>query len=58
MEETGEAPGLLRYPKENQFPDFICTADYIPDGEDGSAYCKRVLGVNPGGGPMNRAAAE
>jgi phthalate 4,5-dioxygenase oxygenase subunit len=57
MEATGEAPGLLRDPNNNKFPDFICTADYIPDGEDGSAYCKRVLGVAPGRG-AHLAAAE
>ena len=49
--------GILRHdPAENQFPDFICTADYIPDGEDGPAYCRRVLGVEPGGGPTKVAA--
>jgi hypothetical protein len=35
----------LRDPKENQFPDFICTSDYIEDGEDGPAYCRRTLGL-------------
>ena len=57
METTGEAPGLLRDPNNNKFPDFICTADYIPDGEDGPTYCKRVLGVAPGRG-AHLAAAE
>ena len=46
-EDSGEAPGLLRDPEQNQFPDFICTADYIRDGEDGPAYCRRVLGSPP-----------
>lgn len=42
--EAGEAaPGRLLDAKENHFPDFICTADYIEDGEDGPAYCRRVL---------------
>jgi hypothetical protein len=45
MQEGAEAPGLLRDPKENQFPDFICTSDYIEDGEDGPAYCRRTLGL-------------
>ncbi len=52
MEETGEAPGLLHDPKDNQFPDFICTADFILDGEDGPAYCRRILGES------TKAAAE
>jgi len=56
-EETGVAPGLLRDPKQNTFPDFICTADYVRPGEDGTAYCKRVLGQGPDGGP-NKVAAE
>ena len=57
MQEGKEAPGLLRDPKQNQFPDFICISDFTRDGEDGPAYCKRVLGVAPGGGPT-KAAAE
>jgi phenylpropionate dioxygenase-like ring-hydroxylating dioxygenase large terminal subunit len=57
MDETGEAPGLLRDPRENQFPDFICTADYIREGEDGPAYCRRILSGDPGG-PAHKAAAE
>ena len=56
MQDGNEAPGLRHDPKENQFPDFICTADYIPDGEDGPAYCRRVLGVEPGGSPTKVAA--
>jgi hypothetical protein len=56
-EETGVAPGLLRDLKQNTFPDFICTADYVRDGEDGTAYCRRVLGQGPDGGP-NKVAAE
>jgi hypothetical protein len=56
MQDGNEAPGLRHDPAENQFPDFICTADYIPDGEDGPAYCRRVLGVEPGGGPTKVAA--
>jgi phthalate 4,5-dioxygenase oxygenase subunit len=47
MDDGKEAPGLLRDPKRNQFPDFICTADYVQDGEDGPAYCNRVLGDGP-----------
>jgi phthalate 4,5-dioxygenase oxygenase subunit len=47
MEAGEEAPGLLRDPAENQFPDFICTADFIPDNEDGPAYIRRVLGGAP-----------
>jgi phenylpropionate dioxygenase-like ring-hydroxylating dioxygenase large terminal subunit len=43
LEETGQAPGLLFDAADNRFPDFLCTADYIPDGEDGSAYCRRIL---------------
>lgn len=53
LEETGQAPGLLYDAADNRFPDFICTADYIPDGEDGSAYCRRILAeIN------SKAAAE
>ena len=44
MQDGKEAPGLLRDPKENEFPDFICTADFVEDGEDGPAYCRRILG--------------
>lgn len=47
MQAGGEAPGLLRDPKRNQFPDFICTAQFINDDEDGPAYCRRVLGDIP-----------
>ena len=53
--ETGTAPGLLQDPAQNQFPDFLCTADYIRDGEDGAAYCRRILGGDPGG-PTRQAA--
>ena len=45
MQEGHEAPGLLRDPRENHFPDFICTSDYIEDNEDGPAYCRRTLGL-------------
>jgi hypothetical protein len=51
LEETGEAPGLLRDPAENQFADFVCSATYIEDHEDGPAYCRRVLAAR-------KAAAE
>jgi phthalate 4,5-dioxygenase len=44
MEKGNEAPGLLRDPAANRFPDFLCTADFLRDGEDGPAYCRRVLG--------------
>jgi phthalate 4,5-dioxygenase len=57
MQDGKNAPGRLTDPKQNTFPDFICTGDYIRDGEDGPAYCRRVLGVGPGGGP-NKVAAE
>ncbi len=56
MEETGEVPGLLRDPSQNTFPDFICTADYALDGEDGPAYCRRILGRGPSSGPTKVAA--
>ena len=55
MQAGGEAPGLLRDAKENQFPDFICTAQFIEDGEDGPAYCRRVLGDLP---KLSKVAAE
>lgn len=47
MQEGYEAPGLLRDPRKNRFPDFICTAQFISDEEDGPAYCRRVLGDLP-----------
>jgi phenylpropionate dioxygenase-like ring-hydroxylating dioxygenase large terminal subunit len=47
MQAGGEAPGLLRDTAQNQFPDFICTADFIEDGEDGPAYIRRILGAFP-----------
>ena len=56
-EETGVAPSLLHDARQNTFPDFICTADYVRPGEDGTAYCKRILGQGPGGGP-HKVAAE
>jgi hypothetical protein len=43
MEKGHEAPGLLRDPTANRFPDFLCTADFLRDGEDGPGYCRRVL---------------
>jgi len=42
-EETGVVRGILRKGDTNRFPDFICTADFIPNGEDGPAYCARIL---------------
>ncbi len=47
MQEGKEAPGLLRDPRQNQFPDFICISDFTQAGEDGPAYCRRVLGHSP-----------
>ena len=43
----GEAPGLLRDAAQNQFPEFISTADFIEDGEDGPASIRRILGDFP-----------
>ncbi len=43
MEETGEAPGLLRNPADNQFADFLCISSYVEEGEDGPAFCRRML---------------
>jgi hypothetical protein len=56
MDEGNEPPGLLRDPTRNQFPDFICISDFVSDGEDGPAYCRRVLGAAPK--RAARAAAE
>ena len=47
MQDGGEAPGLLRDAAQNQFPDFICTADFIEEGEDDPAYIRRILGEFP-----------
>lgn len=47
IEDGNEAPGLLHDADQNQFPDFICTADFVADEEDGPAYCSRVLGMEP-----------
>jgi len=43
MQDGDEAPGLLHDARQNNFPDFICASDYIPDGETPSAYCERML---------------
>jgi phthalate 4,5-dioxygenase len=43
MEAGKEAPGRLHDPMHNQFPDFVCSSDYVPDGEDPPAYCRRIL---------------
>jgi len=43
MEETGEAPFLMRDPADARFADFICISTYIEDDEDGPSYCRRVL---------------
>jgi phenylpropionate dioxygenase-like ring-hydroxylating dioxygenase large terminal subunit len=43
MEETGEAPFVLRKANDDQFANFICTSTYIGDDEDGPSYCKRAL---------------
>jgi phenylpropionate dioxygenase-like ring-hydroxylating dioxygenase large terminal subunit len=45
MEESGEAPFLLRDPADARFADFICISTYIDDDEDGPSYCRRVLGA-------------
>ena len=45
IQEGEEAPGRLHDPAQNQFADFICASDYIPDGEDPPAYCRRMLGA-------------
>lgn len=43
VQDGGEAPGLIRDPGDDQLKDFICTATYIEDDEDGPSYCRRVL---------------
>jgi phenylpropionate dioxygenase-like ring-hydroxylating dioxygenase large terminal subunit len=43
MEETGEAPFLMRSPDDDRFDNFICTSTFIEDDEDGPSYCRRVL---------------
>jgi phenylpropionate dioxygenase-like ring-hydroxylating dioxygenase large terminal subunit len=43
MEETGEAPGLIRDPAFDPFADFVCTSGYIEDHEDGPSFCRRLL---------------
>ena len=45
MEETGQAPGLVRVKNDSgrPFHDFICTSVFIAEGEDGPSYCQRVL---------------
>ena len=50
MEETGEAPFLMRDPEDDRFNDFICTSTFIGDDEDGPSYCRRAL--------AEKAAAE
>ncbi len=39
-----DAPGLIRDADEGLFADFICTSGFIGDDEDGSGYCRRILG--------------
>ena len=43
MEDTGEAPGIVRDPEAQKLNDFICVSTYIEDHEDGPAYVRRVL---------------
>ncbi len=43
MQDTGEAPGVLRDAAAAQLHDFVCVSTYIEDHEDGPAYCRRVL---------------
>ncbi len=50
MEETGEAPFLMREPDDDRFKDFICTSTYIEDDEDGPSYCRRVLAARAAAG--------
>ena len=50
MEETGEAPFLMRDQEDDRFKDFICTSTYIEDDEDGPSYCRRVLAARAAAG--------
>ncbi len=43
MEETGEAPFIMRGPDDDRFKDFVCTAGDMQEGEDIPAFCKRFL---------------
>ncbi len=43
IEAGKEAPGLIRDPSRGLFADFICTADFIEDNEDGPGFCRRTL---------------
>jgi hypothetical protein len=47
MEETGEAPGILRDPKQAHYADFVCSSGFLEDNEDGPSYCRRLLGMTP-----------
>jgi phthalate 4,5-dioxygenase len=50
MQEGGEAPWVHRNPNENAFADFVCASGDLQEGEDGPAFCRRIL--------AGRAAAE
>jgi phenylpropionate dioxygenase-like ring-hydroxylating dioxygenase large terminal subunit len=50
IEAGNEAPGLIRDPSKGLFADFVCTAAYIDDHEDGPGFSRRILAA--------RSAAE
>jgi hypothetical protein len=43
MQAGGEAPWVHRNPNENAFADFVCASGYLQEGEDGPAFCRRIL---------------
>jgi phthalate 4,5-dioxygenase oxygenase subunit len=43
VQAGNEAPGLVRSGSESPFDDFICTAGYIEENEDGPSFCRRLL---------------
>ena len=50
VQQGKEAPGLVRSGSESPFADFVCTAGYLEENEDGPSFCRRLLAT--------RAAAE
>ncbi len=46
MQDGKEAPGLIRNPAEGLYRDFICTAAYVGDDEDGPGFVRRVMSSN------------
>ena len=40
-----EAPGLIRGHSKNPLAEFVCTSGYVEDHENGTSFCRCVLGA-------------